>query len=124
MIPYRILLATMAVSLMVASGAARVSAQTPVVHTAPPHNAVLTRAPKAIEITFDQPVQLQAFKVRTFMGTLIKIPFEVGQTAAAKTVTVPLPQLPPDIYTVEWRAHGLDTYEIAGSFSFTVAENN
>jgi methionine-rich copper-binding protein CopC len=65
------------------------------------------------------PVQLNMVTVSTLTGE--SIPVAVEPTGEATTeYTVPLPELQPDDYTVQWQATG-DGHTMSGTIDFTVA---
>ena len=85
----------------------------------PADGAVLDAPPSQLELTFMHPVQLNLVTVSTLTGE--SIPMAMEPTGEATTeYTVPLPELQPDDYTVQWQATG-DGHTMSGTIDFTVA---
>ena len=85
----------------------------------PADGAVLEAPPRQLELTFMHPVQLNMVTVSTLTGEII--PMEVERTGqAAAEYTLPLPELQPDDYTVQWQAAG-DGHTMSGTIQFTVS---
>jgi methionine-rich copper-binding protein CopC len=86
----------------------------------PADGAVLEAPPRQLELTFMHPVQLNMVTVSTLTGENIAV--EVERTSQAETeYTLPLPELQPDDYTVQWQAAG-DGHTMSGTIQFTVSE--
>ncbi len=87
--------------------------------SSPADGAVLEAPPQQLELTFMHPVQLNLVTVSTLTGETI--PATMEPTGEATTeYTVPLPELPPDDYTVQWQATG-DGHTMSGTIQFTIA---
>ncbi len=84
----------------------------------PADGAVLDAPPRQLELTFMHPVQLNLVTVSTLTGESIPVATEPTGEAATE-YTVPLPELQPDDYTVQWRATG-DGHTMSGTIDFTV----
>lgn len=100
-------------------GVAVAQEQTMLQASSPADGAVLEAPPQQLELTFMHPVQLNMVTVSTLTGETI--PVAVEPTGEATTeYTVPLPELQPDDYTVQWQAVG-DGHTMSGTIQFTVA---
>ncbi len=85
----------------------------------PADGAVLEAPPRQLELTFMHPVELNMVTVSTLAGE--NIPVTVERTGQAATeYTLPLPELQPDDYTVQWQAAG-DGHTMSGTINFTVS---
>ncbi len=84
----------------------------------PADGAVLDAAPRQLELTFMHPVQLNRVVVTTLVGESIPVAVEPAGEATTE-YTVPLPELQPDDYTVQWQATG-DGHTMSGTIDFTV----
>ncbi len=100
-------------------GVAVAQEQTMLQASNPADGAVLDAPPRQLELTFMHPVHLSMVTVTTLAGETIPVAVErTGQ--AATEYTLPLPELQPDDYTVQWQAAG-DGHTMSGSIDFTVA---
>lgn len=79
--------------------------------------AVLETLPDAFSFSFGQPVGLIAFSIRTETGEIVDTTFEPPK-APAKSFSVPLPDLPPGRYTLEWRTLSKDGHPMHGRSAF------
>jgi methionine-rich copper-binding protein CopC len=87
----------------------------------PANGAALDRAPAAIELHFNERVQLTALRLRR--GTEeIGLPRRAIREASVETV--PLPPLPPGEYRAEWRAISADGHPVGGVIAFRVLERD
>jgi methionine-rich copper-binding protein CopC len=101
------------------AGVAVAQEQTMLQASSPADGAALDAPPQQLELTFMHPVQLDLVTVSTLAGETI--PVAVERTGEATTeYTVPLPELQPDDYTVQWQAVG-DGHTMSGTIQFTVA---
>ena len=85
----------------------------------PADGAVLEAPPRQLELIFMHPVHLNAVVVSTLAGENIPVAVEHTGEAAAE-YTVPLPELQPDDYTVQWQAAG-EGHIMSGTIRFTVS---
>lgn len=79
--------------------------------------AVLETLPDAFSFSFGQPVGLIAFSIRTETGEIVDTSFEPPR-APAKSFSVPLPDLAPGRYTLEWRTLSKDGHPMNGRSAF------
>lgn len=79
--------------------------------------AVIDVLPDDFTFSFSQPVGLIAFSVKTEAGEAVEIGFTPPKAPAA-TFTVPLPDLAPGLYTVEWRTMSKDGHPMTGKSTF------
>ncbi len=101
------------------AGVAVAQEQTMLQASNPADGAVLEAPPSQLELTFMHPVQLNLVTVSTLAGESIPVTVEPTGEAATE-YTVPLPELQPDDYTVQWQATG-DGHTMSGTVDFTVA---
>jgi methionine-rich copper-binding protein CopC len=79
--------------------------------------AVIEELPEAFSFSFSQPVVLVAFSIRNGSGEAVNLGFKPPK-APADTFTVPLPDLTPGLYTVEWRTLSKDGHPMTGKSIF------
>lgn len=84
----------------------------------PADDAVLTRAPSAISLTFEHAVVLTQVEVHAAGEVVVPISFTAA-SAAATTHSIPLPALASGAYEIHWSATG-DGHAMAGTLHFTV----
>lgn len=84
----------------------------------PANHSVVAAAPKQISLEFNEPVQLTSVTIQKGDGNATKLgPLP---DAAAKEVTLAVPQLDAGNYIVKWRAVSDDGHITADKFLFTV----
>jgi len=101
------------VAMLAAPALAHTSVETANIQDA----AVLETLPDAFSFSFGQPVGLIAFSIRTETGEIVDTPFRPPQ-APAKSFSVPLPDLAPGRYTLEWRTLSKDGHPMDGKSAF------
>ncbi|MBA4228842.1 MAG: hypothetical protein C0456_19775 [Hyphomonas sp.] len=101
------------VAMLAAPALAHTSVETANIQDA----AVLETLPDAFSFSFGQPVGLIAFSIRTETGEIIDTPFQPPR-APAKSFSVPLPDLAPGRYTLEWRTLSKDGHPMDGKSAF------
>jgi copper resistance protein C len=79
--------------------------------------AVLETLPEVFSFSFGQPVGLISFSIRTETGETVDIGFQPPK-APAKSFSVPLPDLAPGRYTLEWRTLSKDGHPMNGKSAF------
>jgi methionine-rich copper-binding protein CopC len=90
-------------------------------NSSPADNAVLSAAPKSINLTFGHPTKLVMLKL--FKGKDL-MPITVDTSAAAsKTFSIPLPALTPGQYQATWSTLSADGHPMKGILSFTISGN-
>jgi methionine-rich copper-binding protein CopC len=88
-------------------------------HSTPDNNAVLSVAPKSIDLSFGHPTKLVMLKL--LKGKDI-IPITVDTSAAdSKTFSIPLPPLTPGQYQVTWSSLSADGHPMKGVIAFTIS---
>lgn len=97
-------------------GAAAQSAQG--VMTTPADGAMLMAPPTEFSVTFPHPMRLNGVTVQARGQAAVEV--AVPEADAASTVSVALPTLAPDTYTLTWTATGADGHEMSGSVEFMV----
>lgn len=105
--------AFLSLSLAAAPALAHVSVQTTSIEDA----AVIERLPDEFAFSFSQPVGLIAFSIRTEAGAAVDLGFTPPR-ARAKIFTVPLPDLAPGLYVIEWRTMSSDGHPMTGKLTF------
>jgi methionine-rich copper-binding protein CopC len=90
--------------------------------SSPAADARLAAAPTALTLTFSEAAQLAVLKVSKANSP---VPLTLDRNAkASASVTVPLPDLKPGTYEVEWTALAADDGHVTkGRFSFSVLES-
>ena len=113
-----LLFACLALALVAVGPAA---AHAELVSASPAPGAQLAESPAEIRLTFSEPVATTSAIVLLAEGFQ---PVEglVGQFDADRPqeIFVPLPELAPGVYTVQWTAASDDGHEISGAYSFSV----
>ena len=97
-------------------GAAAQSAQG--VTTTPADGSMLMAPPAEFSVTFPHPMRLSSVTVQAQGQAAVELAVPEGD--AASTVSVALPTLTPDTYTLAWTATGADGHEMSGSVEFMV----
>lgn len=85
----------------------------------PANASTVTQPPKHIVLQFNEATQLTVLTLQKGEAQPQKL--EPLPSAAAKSISVPLPAVDAGKYVVSWRAMGDDGHMISGTFSFTVA---
>lgn len=114
----------MLVVAVLAAGALLVAASPAAAHadlleTSPSPGEVLTKSPKAITLTFTEPVETTARSVRVY-GTDEERVDDGEIDVVGNTVRVPMPRLDDGAYVVTWRVTSTDAHPIEGAFTFQV----
>lgn len=86
--------------------------------TTPADGAMLMGPPAEFSVTFPHPMRLSGVTVQARGQAAVEV--AVPEAGAASTVSVPLPALAPDTYTLSWTATGADGHEMSGSLGFMV----
>lgn len=97
-------------------GAAAQSAQG--ITTTPANGAMLMAPPAEFSVTFPHPMRLTAVSVQAQSQAAVEV--ALPEAEAASTVSVALPTLAPDTYTLTWTATGGDGHEMSGTVEFMV----
>jgi methionine-rich copper-binding protein CopC len=101
--------------LVLARGAA---AHSELRSSVPATGAVLDAPPPAIELRFNERVQLTALRLRRAGGEEIALPRRAIREATAETI--PLPPLAPGDYRAEWRIISADGHPAGGVIAFRI----
>ena len=88
--------------------------------TNPESGAELTESPTEISIQFTGPAKLISLELTGSNAESVKIDVSEA-TSVDGLVTVQIPSLSPDGYTVSWRALSIDGHPAKGSFTFTIS---
>jgi len=85
----------------------------------PADGSVITASPPNIVLNFSDPARLTALSIQKGAEKeqkLAPLPAE-----AAKQLSVPVPQLAPGSYVVNWRVVGGDNHVMSGQIHFTIS---
>jgi hypothetical protein len=91
-------------------------------HASPAVGSTVAHAPETLSLVFSEPVEaaFSGATVRNAVGQRV----DAGRAQIARgnkmELQVPLKQLPPGTYKVDWHVLSADTHKSKGSFSFTV----
>ncbi|MFZ6844211.1 copper resistance CopC family protein [Undibacterium sp. RuTC16W] len=85
--------------------------------TSPANNAILSVAPKTIQLNFGHPTRLAMLKLLKGQES---IPLTIDNGQSAKAFSVPLPALTSGKYVVTWSTLSDDGHAMKGSIMFTV----
>jgi len=94
-------------------------AHTGIKSTSPKNKAVLTQAPTELTLTFKGAARLMKVGLLDTDQEAIKLEFKPS-AKAAKSFSVPLPELSVGKYQVNWVMMGKDGHKMKGKFVFTV----
>lgn len=87
--------------------------------TSPENHAVLSAAPKTINLKFGHATKLTKLKL---LSAGQEIPIAIDLSAPASTTfSIPLPALKPGSYQVKWGSLSGDGHAMSGSLSFTLS---
>ncbi|MBL8692089.1 MAG: copper resistance protein CopC/CopD [Rhodospirillaceae bacterium] len=111
------LLAALLLLIGAALQAAPVSAHAVLQSTEPADRQVLSAAPRAVLLTFNEPVTPIAVQILDGGGRIVTR--EARQVDATLAITLP-PELADGIYIASWRATSLDSHPISGSLMFAI----
>jgi len=102
-----------------------VSAHAELIRSDPASNTVLDQSPHQIELLFSEALEsrLSTIKVYDSTGAVINIAEAVVNPSNPEQMTLPLPVLPDDVYTVSWQVISqIDGHQTAGSYPFIVGQ--
>ena len=103
----------LALAIAAAPAFAHVSVKTTSIEDA----AVIEALPADFSFSFSQPVGLVAFTIRTEAGETVDTGFKPPKDRS-DTFTIPLPDLEPGHYTLEWRTMSKDGHPMTGKSTF------
>jgi methionine-rich copper-binding protein CopC len=86
----------------------------------PADNSVIAYAPSQIELNFSAPIRITALSLQR-KGEKEPTRIEVSAKAPANELDIPVTQLGPGAYTLNWRGIGRDNHEAAGTVHFTIS---
>ena len=113
-----LLVAVLAAGALVVA-ASPAAAHADLLETSPSPGEVLTTSPKAITLTFTEPVETTARSVRVYGADEQRV--DDGEIdVVGNTVRVPMPELDDGAYVVTWRVTSTDAHPIEGAFTFQV----
>ena len=112
-LPNLITAAIMAFAFSAGPALAHVSVKTTSIDNA----AVIEALPDNFTLTFGQPVGLISISIQSQDGQKVDLGFTPPK-APASSFSVPLPELAPGLYTVEWRTMSKDGHPMSDKLSF------
>jgi methionine-rich copper-binding protein CopC len=92
------------------------------VRSSPEQNAVLTEAPKQVDVWFNDKVgtEYKALAVIDSKGKRVDNQDLVQEIFDPSHLYATVQNLPPDTYTVRYRVVSLDTHIVTGKYQFTI----
>ncbi len=85
----------------------------------PANGATLAAAPEAIELTFNEKVQVTAIRLYADSGAEIALDRQpIAERATERRL---LPPLSPGAYRIEWRAISADGHPVGGAVRFRIS---
>jgi methionine-rich copper-binding protein CopC len=109
-----------AACLLAALAAAPAQAHSVLPRSSPAQGAVLAAPPAAVELVFNERVQLTALRLRGPDGREIALP-ERRAIREAQEESIRLPVLGPGEHRIEWRAISADGHPVGGTIAFRIA---
>ena len=93
------------------------------VSSSPAAGETLTMSPSSVSLQFSVRVQsrMSSIAVKDLSGSSVAVG-TIVESDQGKLISVPLPQLTPGSYRVEWRALSADDHMIEGNFEFSVGD--
>jgi copper transport protein len=118
-------LAVVAALLAALVAPAAASAHAYLVKTVPQASVILTAAPPAVELTFDEAVEprFAVVSVSDVNGRQVTDGGVLRSSTDADTLLVPLKRVPEGWYLVYWRAISVDGHPVQGAFTFALGPN-
>jgi len=86
----------------------------------PADNSVISHAPSQISLNFSAPIRITALSLQRH-GEKEPKRIEVSAEAPANEIDIPVTQLGPGAYTLNWRGIGGDNHEASGTVRFTIS---
>lgn len=90
------------------------------VGSVPADNSVLAHAPSTISLNFSEPIRITGLSLQRG-GAKQPTRIEVSAKAPANELEIPVTQLGPGGYTLNWRGIGADNQEVSGAVHFTIS---
>jgi len=94
-------------------------AHSALVKSTPAQAAVLTAAPKMLELEFNEPTLLTAVTIDSMDGQSHKV--EPLPASAQAKVSLPAPALGAGRHELRWRGMGTDGHVVSGAVRFSIA---
>ena len=89
----------------------------------PEDGAVLSESPTEVSIQFSDLAKLTSLELSGSNDEVTKIDISEAKSVDG-LVSVQIPQLSPDNYTVSWRVLSVDGHPVSGKFTFTIKAPN
>lgn len=112
---FRVLLGA---AMLTMAGLAQANAH--LARSVPPDNSVLAHAPSKISLSFSEPIRITGLSLQR-AGDKEPKRIEASATAPANALDIPVTQLGPGVYTLNWRGIGADNREVSGAVHFTIS---
>lgn len=113
----------LAVVFVIASASAA-SAHAVLQNSNPPAGGEIDKSPPQITLTYNEAVEVSGGSIRLFTCTgraiAVGLPHHPG--GVGHTVAVPIPDLAPGVYIVNWRVISADSHPVQSTFSFRVGQ--
>jgi methionine-rich copper-binding protein CopC len=111
----------LALSMIGLAFTGHVSAHAMLEKSSPANEAVLSDAPKVLNLEFGHPTKLAKLKLINVDQTSKEIPVVINTSApASKTYAVALPALKAGKYQAKWGTMSKDGHVMTGALSFTI----
>jgi copper transport protein len=110
----------LATALMALAFPAAASAHATLIHASPAFGKRLERAPRIVQLRFDQSVEALGDAIRVFSAQGRLVSRAAVATKDPLVVDAPVRRLPRGAYTVRWRVVSADGHVISGLFTFGV----
>ncbi len=85
----------------------------------PADNSVLAHAPSKISLDFSEPIRITGLSLQRGGDKPKRI--EISAKAPANELDIPVTQLGPGVYTLNWQGIGADNREVSGAVHFTIS---
>lgn len=86
----------------------------------PADNSVLAHAPSKISLSFSEPIRITELSLQRGGDKELKR-IEVSAKTPANALDIPVTQLGPGAYTLNWSGIGADNREVSGALHFTIS---
>jgi methionine-rich copper-binding protein CopC len=110
---------TLVSGLALATFGVAASAHAHLQKASPADGSVVTTSPSRIVLNFSEAARLTAASIQK--GDEPRQNLKPLPAAAARQISVPLPQLPPGSYSVTWRVVSEDGHVMSGTLRFTLS---
>ena len=111
-------------AVLILSGDMAAFAHAQLVRATPAVGGTVHEAPTAVTLRFSEKLEpkFSSVVVRDATGKQVDKGDSAVDKADRMVIRVPLPQLEPGVYKVEWKAVSADAHKINGDFTFKIGE--